>query len=109
MSITAPASYAAELTLARLSELAATHPGPWRMRSEVLVLSMALRMQHGYLEALPILRQAHEGMAEAVAAAERAVAALDPADAAAQRRSRASLAVLVAARDALEREAMAPA
>lgn len=108
MSITAPASYAAELTLARLSELAATHPSTWRMRSEVLVLSMDLRMRHGYLEALTILRQAHEGMSEAVEAAERAVAAIDPADAAAVRRSLGSLAVLVTARDALEREATAP-
>jgi hypothetical protein len=57
----APATYATELALARLSELAATHPSTWRMRSEVLVLSMALRMQHGYLEALPILGRRMNG------------------------------------------------
>jgi hypothetical protein len=47
-------------------------------------------------------------MAEAVTAAEHAVAAIDPADAAAMRRSNASLVVLVTARDVLEREATAP-
>ena len=105
-----PAPSPEHVALARIAALAQGGVSTNRMREGVISLALGLRVEHGAEAARQILRNVHGELVEGVIAGEEAISGMDKVEEEkAVAHSMKSLQVLKAARNAVAREAEAPA